>query len=51
MLHLFFFQSTNKKDKCFCLTIITINEVKAHKIALRKFKDYKYLGKPRRLAI
>lgn len=51
MLHLYFFQSTNKKDKCSCLTIITSTEIRAHKVAERKFKDYKYLGKPKRLAI
>lgn len=51
MLHLFFFTSSNKKDKCSCLTIITTNAIRAHKVAERKFKDYKYLGKPKRLAI
>ena len=51
MLHLFFFTSTRKADNCSCITVITHTEVRARKLAKRKFIDYGYVGKPKRLAV
>lgn len=51
MLHLFFFTSTRKSDNCSCVTVISNNLARARKLVERKFRDYNYYGKPKRLAI
>lgn len=51
MLHIFFFTSTRKVDKCSCITVISRTEVRARKLAKRKFIDYGYVGRPKKLAV
>lgn len=51
MLHLFMYMSSNKKDKCSVVTILARTTERADKLAARKFKDWKYKGKPQRLAV
>lgn len=51
MLHFFFFTSTNKADNNPQITVISRNEVRARRLAKRKFVDYGYVGKPKRLTV
>lgn len=51
MLHLFIFISTNRRDKCSIVSLFARNEEIANKLVNKKFSEWNYKGKPKRLSI